>query len=217
MSDSVVVLENRGVLPLDPASQRIALIGPTADDPLAPLCGYSFPAHLILNDAGESAAQVVTPRAAFEEAFGDRVACAQGCFIIEERRYGSPVFPGDVEEGTSLDQPSPVSTRTDLIPDAVECARAADVAVVCVGDLAGLFQTGTVGEGSDADHVFLAGHQLNQLRDGWGRFRTDVGQCQGRFLSSIAAFHQPLPQNWNGRSRLRAKNGQCLDVGRMRK
>ena len=57
--EAVVVLENRGVLPLDPArGQRIALVGPTADDPLAMLCGYSFPVHLILNDAGESAAQV---------------------------------------------------------------------------------------------------------------------------------------------------------------
>jgi len=163
--ESVVVLENRGVLPLDPGrGQRIALIGPTADDRLAPLCGYSFPVHLILNDAGESASQVVTPRAAFETVFGsDRVAYAQGCFVIEERRYGSPVFPGDVETSTSLDQPSPVSTRTDLIPAAVACAEAADVAVVCVGDLAGLFQTGTVGEGSDADSLALPGVQQQLL------------------------------------------------------
>jgi beta-glucosidase len=158
---AVVVLENRGVLPLDPGrGQRIALIGPTADDPLALLCGYSFPVHLILNDAGEAAAQVVTPRAAFESAFGaERVAYARGCFIIEERKYGSPVFPGDVEKSTTLDQPSPVSRRTDLIPAAVECARGADVAVVCVGDLAGLFQTGTIGEGSDADSLDLPGVQ----------------------------------------------------------
>jgi beta-glucosidase len=162
---AVVVLENRGVLPLDPGrGQRIALIGPTADDPLAPLCGYSFPVHLILNDAGESAAQVVTPRAAFEKAFGaDRVAYAQGCLIIEERKYGSPVFPGDVERSTTLDQVSPVSRRTDLIPAAVACAQAADVAVVCVGDLAGLFQTGTIGEGSDADSLDLPGVQQQLL------------------------------------------------------
>jgi beta-glucosidase len=116
--------------------------------------------HLILNDAGEAAAQVVTPRAAFERAFGvERVAYAQGCFIIEERKYGSPVFPGDVEKSTTLDQPSPVSRRTDLIPAAVACARDADVAVVCVGDLAGLFQTGTIGEGSDADSLDLPGVQ----------------------------------------------------------
>jgi beta-glucosidase len=158
---AVVVLENRGILPLDPSKgQKIALVGPTADDPLAPLCGYSFPVHLILNDAGESASQVVTPRAALEAAFGkDRVGFAQGCFVIEKRRYGSPVFPGDVEKSTSLDQPSPVSTRTDLIPEAVERVRSADVAIVCVGDLAGLFQTGTVGEGSDSDSLDLPGVQ----------------------------------------------------------
>jgi beta-glucosidase len=158
---AVVLLENRGVLPLDPrAGLRLAVIGPTADDPLALLCGYSFPVHLILNDAGETAAQVVTPRAALAAAFGsERVTYAKGCAIIEERKYGSPVFPGDVEKSTSLDQSSPLSTRTDLIPAAVECARAADVAVVCVGDLAGLFRTGTVGEGSDADSLDLPGVQ----------------------------------------------------------
>jgi beta-glucosidase-like glycosyl hydrolase len=162
---AVVVLENDGVLPLDPGrGQRIAVIGPTADDPLALLCGYSFPVHLILNDAGEAASQVVTPRAAFEKALGaERVRYARGCFIIEERKYGSPVFPGDVERSTSLDQASPVSTRTDLIPAAVEAARTADVAVVCVGDLAGLFQTGTVGEGSDTDSLDLPGVQQQLL------------------------------------------------------
>ena len=159
------MLENDGVLPLDPGrGQRIALIGPTADDPLALLCGYSFPVHLILNDAGEAAAQVVTPRAAFEQAFGaERVTYARGCYIIEERKYGSPVFPGDVEKSTTLEQASPVSRRTDLIPAAVACARAADVAVVCVGDLAGLFQTGTVGEGSDTDSLDLPGVQQQLL------------------------------------------------------
>jgi beta-glucosidase-like glycosyl hydrolase len=161
----IVVLENNGVLPLDPAGrQRIALIGPCADDPMALLCGYSFPVHLILNDAGESASQVVTPRTAFERAFGkDRVANERGCFIIEQRKYGSPVFPGDVEASTSLDQPSPVSARTDLIPAAVAAAKAAEVAVVCVGDLAGLFNTGTVGEGSDADSLELPGVQQQLL------------------------------------------------------
>jgi len=45
----------------------------------------------------------------------------------------------------------------------VACAQSADVAVVCVGDLAGLFQTGTVGEGSDADSLDLPGMQQQLL------------------------------------------------------
>ncbi len=162
---AVVILENRGVLPLDVhGSQRIAVIGPTADDPLALLSGYSFPVHLILTEAGESASQVVTPRAALEKAFGaERVSYAKGCHIIEERKYGSPVFPGDVEKSTTLKQTSQLSRRVDLIPPAVECAKSADIAVVCVGDLSGLFNTGTVGEGSDADSLDLPGVQQQLL------------------------------------------------------
>lgn len=70
---------------------------------------------------------------------------------------------GDVEKSTTLDQPSAISTRTDLIPEAAACAAAADVAIVCVGDLAGLFNTGTVGEGSDADSLDLPGVQQQLL------------------------------------------------------
>ena len=162
----VVVLENNGVLPLDPAKgQRIAVIGPTADDPMALLCGYSFPVHLDPERRGRSRRPGRDAAGGVRDASSAPSGCAyaQGCFIIEERKYGSPVFPGDVEKSTSLDQPSPVSRRTDLIPAAVACARAADVAVVCVGDLAGLFQTGTVGEGSDADSLDLPGVQQQLL------------------------------------------------------
>ncbi len=146
---SVVVLENRGALPIDPArGQRVAVIGPTADDPLALLSGYSFPVHLIINKKDEKAVGVVTPRAGLERALGqERVTYAQGCPILEKRDAGAPVFPGDVDMGTTLQRTSPVSQRRDGIPEAVQCARAADLAVVCVGDLAGLFQTGTVERG----------------------------------------------------------------------
>jgi beta-glucosidase-like glycosyl hydrolase len=162
---SIVLLENGGVLPLDPArKQKVAVIGPTADDPLAMLCGYSFPVHLILSGMDVGAATVVTPRAALEKALGkDRVAYAKGCHILEKRDVGAPVFPGDVDMGATLQMTSPVSTRTDLIPEAVAAAQAADVAVVCVGDLAGLFQTGTIGEGSDADSLTLPGVQQQLL------------------------------------------------------
>ena len=47
---------------------------------------------------------------------------------------------------------------------AADCARQADAAVVFVGDLAGLFQTGTVGEGSDTDSLQLPGVQEELVR-----------------------------------------------------
>jgi beta-glucosidase len=60
-------------------------------------------------------------------------------------------------------QQSPVSRSTALIPEAVRVAQESDVVVACVGDLAGLFQSGTVGEGSDTDSLNLPGVQQQLL------------------------------------------------------
>lgn len=57
---------------------------------------------------------------------------------------GAPVFPGD--SGGKPIQQSPVSQSMDLIPEAVSAAKESDVVIACVGDLAGLFQSGTVGK-----------------------------------------------------------------------
>lgn len=160
---SVVILGNEGVLPLA-TDKTIAVIGPTADDPLALLSGYSFPVHLLISDTVGSAENVVTPRAAFEAVFGaDKVAYARGCNILDERKYGAPVFPGDTADSAGLDIVSNLSTRRDMIEGAVAAAKSAEVAIVCVGDLAGLFQTGTVGEGSDAGSLDLPGIQQELL------------------------------------------------------
>ena len=162
---AIVLLHNRaGLLPLRPGSgQRIAVIGPAAADPMAQLSGYSYPAHVVLHDQTEDTGHIVTPLQGLQTLYGaDRIVYAQGCPIIEVRRRGTPVFPGDVRDGTA--QPvSPVSQRTDGIPAAVEAARASDVAIVFVGDLAGLFQTGTVGEGCDTDTLDLPGVQQQLL------------------------------------------------------
>jgi beta-glucosidase len=166
-SQSIVVIENNGILPIVPSKdKKIAVIGPAADDPMALLCGYSFPVHLILNQVNESVAGIITPLVGFQRVFGkDQIIYEKGVHILEKRQYGAPVFPGDVqdEKAVSMDRVSPVSMNTDHIPDAVTCAKNADVAIVCVGDLAGLFQTGTVGEGSDADSLNLPGVQQQLL------------------------------------------------------
>ncbi|QKN81637.1 glycoside hydrolase family 3 N-terminal domain-containing protein [Scandinavium goeteborgense] len=158
---SLTLLENNGVLPFI-GQPHVAVVGPTADDPLALLSGYSFPVHLIISDMLEQTSQVTTPLDALRQTLGEQhVSYAKGCHIIEKRMAGAPVFPGD-SRGKSIQQ-SPVSLDTSLIADAVRVAEKCDVVVACVGDLAGLFQSGTVGEGSDTDSLNLPGVQQQLL------------------------------------------------------
>lgn len=158
---SLTLLENRGAIPLS-GKPKVAVVGPTADDPLALLSGYSFPVHLIISDMVDEVSQVTTPLAALRQYLGEeQVSYAKGCHIIEQRMAGAPVFPGD--SGGKPMQQSPVSLDVSLIPDAVSAARESDVVVACVGDLAGLFQSGTVGEGSDTDSLNLPGVQQQLL------------------------------------------------------
>jgi beta-xylosidase len=166
---SVVLLENKGILPLDVSKKpKVAVIGPTADDQLAMFSGYSFPVHLIVANMQEERVQYAkTPLQALTERFGDdNVTYVKGCEILTERNPEAPVFPGDVnlEKAASLQRSSPVSRDTSRIKDAVASARQCDVAIVFVGDLAGLFQTGTVGEGSDTDSLQLPGVQEELLK-----------------------------------------------------
>jgi beta-xylosidase len=166
--ESAVLLRNEGgVLPLNESgAEKIAVIGPTADDPLALLAGYSFPVHLI-NSGEQSTAAIGTPLRALRTLLGEeRVIHAQGCDIIKERRAGAPVFPGDVSLDLSgnTNRDELISKDTNGIAAAVEAARQAGVAIVFVGDLAGLFQSGTVGEGSDTDSLDLPGVQQALLK-----------------------------------------------------
>jgi beta-xylosidase len=167
---SVVLLENKGILPLNPGEKlSIAVIGPTADDQLALFSGYSFPVHLIVaNMQEEDVRYAKTPLQALRERLGaDHVSYAKGCDILTQRNAEAPMFPGDVDSdlASTLQRISPVSRDTSQLQAAVDCARRSDVAIVFVGDLAGLFQTGTVGEGSDADSLQLPGVQARLVQE----------------------------------------------------
>ncbi|CAG9269873.1 Glycosyl hydrolase [Paraburkholderia unamae] len=201
--ESAVLLRNEGgVLPLNEnGAEKIAVIGPTADDPLALLAGYSFPVHLI-NSGEPSTATMVTPLRALRARLGhERVLHAKGCDIIKERRAGAPVFPGDVSLAASANthRDELISKDTEGIADAVEAARQAGVAIVFVGDLAGLFQSGTVGEGSDTDSLDLPGVQQALLaavvESGTptvvvmtGGRPYNLGGLEGRIAAQIMAF-----------------------------
>ena len=135
--EAVVLLANdAAVLPLAP-STRVALVGPLADDPMAMLGCYSFPAHV---GAQHPDVETGIDVASVLDGLGARfdVAHARGCDVT--------------------------GTDTSGFAAAVAAARDADVCVVAVGDRAGLFGRGTSGEGCDAGDLRLPGVQEDLVR-----------------------------------------------------
>jgi beta-glucosidase-like glycosyl hydrolase len=135
--ESLVLLTNDGVLPLrDDADPRtIAVVGPNADSTEALMGCYSFVNHVLAHHPDVPAElEMPTVLEALRGEFpAAEIVFAAGCAV----------------EGSDASE----------IAAAVEVARAADVAVVVVGDRAGLFGRGTVGEGNDAESLELPGLQ----------------------------------------------------------
>jgi len=138
-AESVVLVANDGVLPLvgggRPAPARVAVVGPNADRHEAMFGCYSFVNHVLEHHPDVATGiEVPTVLAALrDELAGVELVAAEGCGVD--------------------------SSDTSGIPAAVEAAAGADVAVVVVGDRAGLFGRGTVGEGCDRDDLELPGVQ----------------------------------------------------------
>lgn len=135
---SIVLLSNNGVLPLRSPS-RIAVVGPNAENPLAFLGCYSFPAH-VGSQFPDIPAGIDLPTVASSlriEFPDSEITCVQGC---------------------GIDDPS-----VSGIGDAVAAAREADVVIAVLGDRAGLFGRGTSGEGCDVESLVLPGVQQQLL------------------------------------------------------
>lgn len=135
---AIVLLKNDGVLPLA-APKRIAVVGPTADDPYAVLGCYSFPAHVGVQHP--------------DVPIGLELPTLLGSLRAE--------FP-DADlvyvRGTTVD-----GGETSEIAAAAAAAHGADVVIVALGDRAGLFGRGTSGEGCDAESLALPGAQQQLL------------------------------------------------------
>lgn len=130
--ESIVLVANDGTLPLA-ATTRVAVIGPVAADGLTMMGCYAFPNHVLKHHPGVEAGMDLPTIA--EAVAGEFAATTftQGCAI-------------DGDDASGIDE-------------AVAAAAAADVAIVTVGDIAGLFGAGTSGEGNDAPDLRLPGVQ----------------------------------------------------------
>ncbi|WP_231157915.1 glycoside hydrolase family 3 N-terminal domain-containing protein [Streptomyces sp. CNZ748] len=136
--EAVVLLGNDGTLPLE-RPRRIALIGPNADEAAAVLGCYSFPQHIGVRHPG-------TPLGIELPTLRDTLAAEfPGAEITHAR--GTGVDDGDL---SGLDE-------------AARVAREADIALVVLGDRAGLFGRGTSGEGCDVETLALPGAQQQLL------------------------------------------------------
>ena len=154
---SLVLLKNDGVLPLAQDLRSIAVIGPNADATRNLFGDYAYPAHVeslrVVLDSGRSSlstpgveAVEISPLEidapsvveALRDRFGARVTFAQGCDVS--------------------------GAATDGFDEAVGAARAAEVAIMVMGDKSGLTDDCTSGEFRDRASFDLPGVQEELVR-----------------------------------------------------
>jgi beta-glucosidase-like glycosyl hydrolase len=142
---SVVLLDAGTALPLRgvgrPPVRSVAVVGPCADDPRTFMGCYAFPNHVL-------------PR--YPEV-GLGVHVASGVDALRAELPGVDVVH---EKGCAVQG----NDRSGFAA-AISAARAADLCVAFVGDLAGLFGLGTSGEGCDAEDLRLPGMQADLIAE----------------------------------------------------
>lgn len=131
--ESIVLLSNDGVLPLATDPGRIAVVGPVWEDVRSFMGCYSFPNHVMSRFPGrQTGLPIISLEEALQSRFAD-VRFAPGCGFVD---------------GTDEELEAAVSLAAD-----------AELAIVTVGDIAGLFGVGTSGEGCDVVDLALPGRQ----------------------------------------------------------
>ena len=142
---SVVLLDAGTALPIRsaqrPLPQKVAVIGPCADDPLTFMGCYAFPTHVLpRHPRAGLGIEVPTALDALRAELPEvEIVHEPGCTVLGEDRAGFPA--------------------------AVAAASGADLCVALVGDLAGLFGHGSSGEGCDAEDLRLPGVQADLVEE----------------------------------------------------
>jgi beta-glucosidase len=139
--ESVVLLSNDGVLPLGSVSpSRVAVIGPNAHRAEALQGCYSFANHVLARHP--------------ELPLGIEIATVLDALPGSFETAGLPTAEFDFAEGCAVE-----GDDESGFAEAVTVAAGAELAIVVVGDQAGLFGRGTVGEGNDSESLELPGVQ----------------------------------------------------------
>ncbi|HEX2622888.1 MAG TPA: glycoside hydrolase family 3 N-terminal domain-containing protein, partial [Phototrophicaceae bacterium] len=156
---SIVLLKNENkFLPLDKSLKSIAVIGPNAHNIRNLFGDYAFPAHM------ETLLELRTQNNVFNQPLPDDIKSSDD-FIsaitvlnaLKDRV--SPDTRIQYARGCDVIEPS-----TDGFAEAVEVAKQAQVAIVVVGDKAGLTDSCTSGEARDRADLGLPGVQEQLVR-----------------------------------------------------
>ena len=154
---SLVLVENDGVLPLDPDLRRVAVIGPIADSARDLLGDYSHLVHMeTLREmrTGVDALGIIGDGEVFEP--GDELSGRRTILdALRDALTGAEIVHA---RGTGI------STGTDEeLAAAVAAAEGADLAVVVLGERSGLTLDSTTGEFRDRAGLGFLGRQQELL------------------------------------------------------
>jgi beta-glucosidase len=177
--ETLVLLKNEPVagegklLPLAVKENKVALIGPLADNQLEMLGAWSV--------TGDPK-YVVTLRTALQERLGDRLLYAEGCGLLSGQdenvlkrvKFLGPDLPDDH---------APVPDDDKTIAEAVETAKKADVAILALGEPTNWME----GEAASRVHLGFTGSQERLLE-------AVVGTGKPVILVILAA--RPLELKW---------------------
>lgn len=156
---SIVLLKNDGnLLPLSPELKSIAVIGPNADSVRNLFGDYAYPAHIeTLIESREKSSPFGQPDAEDIREIDDFIPAISILQAIRERA-------GEGVEVRYAKGCEVLDTSTDGFAEAVEAATGADVAIVVVGDKAGLTDECTSGEARDRAVLDLPGVQADLVK-----------------------------------------------------
>ena len=164
--ESMVLLKNNGVLPLS-KNQRVAVVGPLAQNAAAMAGAWSMSAH---NDA------CVTPYQGIAEVA--KASYAEGSWLFKDKELEESVRYGLYKIFMPGYKAPAIHTvpQERLIAEAVAKARQADVVVACVGEIETLN-----GEGASRTDISIPDAQKEVFQPGqenWADGREKV--CTGR-------------------------------------
>jgi beta-glucosidase len=163
---SMVLLKNEGdLLPLPKGLQSLAVIGPNADNVRNLFGDYAYPAHIeTLIEAGRGNNVLGLP---VPEHVRDPHGYAPALEDFIEADSVLKAIRAAVSEGTTLHYAQGCDVRGDSregFNEAVAAARQAEVAILVVGDKAGLTEECTSGEARDRATLDLPGVQADLVR-----------------------------------------------------